>query len=241
MLVSDAADVVELVVASANSPRTGAAPYCPVTCSNRPPGGFWPRCLAALRRRCRYRERRTDDRGGRRREAVRTPITWFCRTTRRRLEVDTPGRDRGPARSPPVLTDVFGRPGDPPTALVITVVDPLRRSRRATAAVRDGARRGCSRTGDPFPFAHCDTAVTLRSRGFPLRQATRHQTDSSPRQHRFTADRHKATNAPAHLRSDRAAIPPAARDGAACARPLPRHSTNCAVVQETGTSGYGSS
>lgn len=94
----------------------------------------------------RDRPRCPDQRGRRGRETVRTPITWIRRTTRRRLEVDTPGGDLRPTRSRSVLTQRVRPSGRPPTPLAIPPVDPFRRSLRATAITAADV--------PPHPFAH---------------------------------------------------------------------------------------
>ena len=134
VLVTDAAEVAELVGDMGELAPDRRGPVLPRDLLD--PAA--ERVLAALPARGtgdggRDRPGRGDGDGRRGRQTVRAPSTWFRRTTRRRLEVDTPGDDLRPVGTGPVLTERVRPSGGMPTPLVISRSWPLRWSHRATA------------------------------------------------------------------------------------------------------------
>ncbi|CAO0828595.1 hypothetical protein SMICM17S_05162 [Streptomyces microflavus] len=124
VLVGDAAEVIELVGDMGELPpeRRGPRPPHRSPGAPDPPGAVRP-----------PRAGNGDGGGGgtarpgqggrRGREAVRASSTRLRRTTRRRLEVDTPGDDLGSRRAQSVLTHRVRPSGGTPTPLGILVVE----------------------------------------------------------------------------------------------------------------------
>ncbi len=203
---------------------------------------------------------RVDDEGRRGRQAVRAPITWLRRTTRRRLEVDTPGDDLRPVRPGPVLTERVRPSGGCPTPLAIPAVGPLRWSHRATDMTPEGVKRNVSAYAlSPRPRtlrrpSHATLtwipAQTGSRTGNSTRRVIRHQTATD---RRLTRPLLQAP--PVHGRTAQGDVCPSTPPGptgrrphrqpataVTCARPLPRRSTSCGVrTRPRATSGCASS
>ncbi len=97
--------------ASCPGPARAGAPHRPVGTPHPTGAGRAPR--ARIGDRGRGGAPGPDHTGRRDRETVRASSTWLRRTTRRRLEVDTPGDDLGPRRPAHVLTLRVRPSGEP--------------------------------------------------------------------------------------------------------------------------------
>ncbi len=232
VLVSDAAEVVELVGDMGELPPDRRGPVLPTDLleprTRQVLAGLPARGAAGSGR---GGATRTDHAGRRDRETVRASSAWLRRTTRRRLEVDTPGDDLGPRWPEPVLTQRVRPSGEPRRPWEFWQLGYSSDHAERSPLPLESVQRNVSAYGPASFFAHRDCPVTLRSRGPPRRQQTGGLTQAH-QHHGRTAQGDECPSTPPGPTGRRSPQPPATV--AACDRPPLDARRAVAVVQGDG-------